>query len=118
MMPSRPEDFACALLAKFKMSKADLPDLASRIGLKIREVGSVGFEGALMRVPNKPIGIIAIKKDIREPGRKRFTIGHEIGHYILPGHGDTVCKSADIGSSRGGSDQEVAANRFASELLL
>lgn len=41
-----------------------------------------------------------------------------MGHYFLPGHGDTVCKSVDIGLSKGGSEQEIDANRFASELLL
>jgi hypothetical protein len=102
-------------------TKPDLSVLAEQLGLKIRQVESEGFEGALVRIPNRPGGILAIKSDVREPGRKKFTIAHELGHYILPGHGELecVCKSRDIESwSRGVPSQEVDANRFASELLI
>lgn len=119
---AQPEDFARALLEHFKISTSpDLSALADRLGVKIREVESEGFEGALLRIPNRPAGIVAIKASIREPGRKRFTIAHELGHYILPGHGEIncVCKSRDIESwGRGIPSQEVDANRFASELLI
>jgi len=120
--PAQPEDFARALLRRFKISTTpDLSELADRIGLEICEVESEGFEGALVRIPNKPTGIVAVKATIREPGRKRFTIAHELGHYILPGHGelDCVCKSRDVESwSRGAPEHEIDANRFASELLI
>jgi len=124
MMPrlSQPEDFARALLARFNITKAvDLYELADKIGLRIREVDARSFEGALVRVWNKPNGIIAVRRNVREIGRKRFTIAHEMGHYILPGHGkfERACKSENIESWRGGiPSHEVAANRFASELLL
>lgn len=119
---AQPEDFVRALLRRFKISTTpDLSELAHKVGLEICEVESEGFEGALVRIPNKPTGIVAVKASIREPGRKRFTIAHELGHYILPGHGelDSVCKSRDIESwGRGVPDQEVDANRFAAELLI
>jgi predicted NBD/HSP70 family sugar kinase len=98
-----------------------LDELAQSIGLSIKEVNSQGFDGALIRLPGKPRGIVAVRKDIREVGRKRFTIAHEIGHYILPGHGasNAVCKDGNVESwGREVSGQEDAANRFASELLL
>jgi Zn-dependent peptidase ImmA (M78 family) len=119
---AEPEDFARSLLKRFNITKAvDLYELADKVGLRIKEVDARGFEGALVRVWNRPNGIIAIRRGIRENGRKRFTIAHEIGHYILPGHGkyERACKSENIESWRGGvPHQEVAANRFASELLL
>src|SRR2546423_1472707 len=119
---AEPEDFARALLKRFNITRAvNLPELADKIGLRIREVEAKGFEGAIVRVWNRPSGIIAIKRGIREIGRKRFTIAHEMGHYILPGHGryERACKSDNIESWRGGvPQQEAAANRFASELLL
>jgi hypothetical protein len=36
-----------------------------------------------------------IRKSIREAGRKNFTLAHEIGHFLLPGHDQTelVCTS-------------------------
>lgn len=117
-----PEDFARALLKRFNLSvPVNLITLASQIGLEIRNVDSDGFEGALVCAEGKPIGIVAINDNIREPGRKRFTAAHEIGHYILPGHGrvDCICKNRDVESwSKELPEEEVAANRFASELLM
>lgn len=119
---AEPEDFARALLKRFGVAGAvDLYDLASKVGLQIREVGARDFEGALVRASNKPNGIVAVRRDIRETGRKRFTIAHEFGHYILPGHGmsERTCKGKNIESgSRRVPSHEAAANRFASELLL
>lgn len=119
---AQPEAYARALLAKLHVARVrDLDAFAGSIGLRVREVDSEGFEGALVRVPNRPKGIIAVKRSIRERGRKRFTILHEIGHYVLPGHGvvDCVCKTENIESwRRSVPGHEVSANRFASELLL
>jgi hypothetical protein len=117
-----PEDYARALLSWLGLNRAScLNDLARSIGLTIREVDSKGFDGALLRLPDRPRGIVAVRKDLRELGRKRFTVAHEIGHYILPGHGlrQPVCQDEQIESWNGNSgSQEAAANRFASELLL
>ncbi|HEY5991108.1 MAG TPA: ImmA/IrrE family metallo-endopeptidase, partial [Candidatus Udaeobacter sp.] len=63
----------------------------------------------------------AIKRDIREEGRKRFTVCHEVGHFILPGHGttDCICLADEVESWRKNMpEQELAANQFAAELLL
>jgi len=117
-----PEEFAKALLRRLGVNRpSDMADFARAIGLRIVEVESNGFDGALFRLPYKPCGIIGVRSSIRELGRKRFTIAHEIGHYILPSHGTgkSVCKDEQIQSLNGSSwSQEAAANRFASELLL
>src|ERR1051325_502971 len=119
---NEPEDFARALRERFRIAGAvDLFDLAIKIGLRIKEVDARGFEGALVRVANNPSGIVAVKRSIREPGRKRFTIAHEFGHYVLPGHGITgyTCKEENIESKgKRVPSHEAAANLFASELLL
>lgn len=119
---SEPEDFARSLMKRFGLGvPVNLYELASKVGLSIREVESKGFEGAIIRKWNRPNGIIAVRRDVREPGRKRFTIAHEIGHYILPGHGKRgrSCKGEDVEAWRDGAPrQEVEANKFASELLL
>lgn len=118
----KPEDYACVLRERYQIKdKVDLYLLCKEIGLQIQEVDATNFEGALVRVPNKPSGIIALKSNIREHTRKRFTIAHEIGHYILPGHGITYssCKSLYIESKiKEIPEAETDANRFASELLL
>lgn len=118
-----PEDFARALLHDRKIDQVyDVEQLAKELRLTIREVNSKNFEGALVRIPQSLEGFIALKGDIREPGRRRFTIAHEVGHFVLPNHGqdDCYCKSSNIESWRkdGVRRQEYEANRFASELLL
>lgn len=119
---SKPEDFARTLLTRLNVKQpADIADLARAVGIRVREVKSTGFDGALVRLSGRPRGIIAVRASIRELGRKRFTIAHEIGHYILPGHGavGTFCSGDQI--EKWGEDetnQEDAANRFASEFLL
>jgi Zn-dependent peptidase ImmA (M78 family) len=119
---SIPEDFARALSKRFRITTpVNLLQLTGKIGLEIREVEPDGFEGLLVCSKDKPVGIIAVNKNIREPGRKRYIVSHEIGHYILPGHGeiDCICKTHDIESwSKELPEEEIAANRFASELLM
>lgn len=118
----QPEELARDLLSKLKIGPpADLDALACIIGLQIREVNSKGFEGALVRVPGRLRGTVAVRADIREHSRKRFTIAHEIGHYLLPDHGSImpICKEDQVNIWTGESiRKEDAANRFASELLL
>jgi IrrE N-terminal-like domain len=121
-LQSSPEAHARSLLAHLKLRRiGDIDSFAALLGLRIKEVDSDGFEGALVRVPQKLKGIIAIKRDIREEGRKRFTFCHEVGHFILPGHGttDCICLSEEVESWRKSMpEHELAANQFAAELLL
>jgi hypothetical protein len=99
----------------------DVLDVAKALRLKVREEGLQGCEGVLIRPKGLSRGIIAIKKSIRSAGRKRFTIAHEIGHYVLPGHGEhgAICKPTDIENwTRGAKDIERQADDFAAELLI
>jgi hypothetical protein len=119
---SSPEAYARSLLSHLRLKRiGDLASFVALLGLRIREVDSEDFEGALLRVPQQLRGIVAIKCDIREEGRKRFTVCHEVGHFILPGHGatDCICLASEVESWRTGiPEQELAANRFGAELLL
>lgn len=121
-LSSKPEVYARSLLAQLKLRRiGDIDSFAALLGLKIREVGSDSFEGALIRVPQQLKGIVALRRDIREDGRKRFTFCHEVGHFILPGHGttDCICLSEEVESWRKNMpEHELAANQFAAELLL
>lgn len=117
-----PEAFARALFAHLGLSRVtDLGELLGRVGLRLREVNSRGFDGALLRAVVRPRGIVAVKSSIRERGRKRFTALHEVGHFILPGHGtaECFCKAEDIETWRRSiPSRELEANRFAAEMLL
>jgi len=58
------------------------------------------------------------------PNRQRFSIAHEIGHYILRHYNDVFIDTSEIATGRfdysdnSNKAQEQEANHFASELLL
>lgn len=64
--------------------------------------------------------IITVSSDIREIGRERFTIAHEIGHLIL--HCNSGCLSAcsqiDLFFYNKVHPEEREADKFATELLM
>jgi Zn-dependent peptidase ImmA (M78 family) len=96
-------------------------DVAHGLRLKVKEEQLRGCDGVLVRPQGMHRGIIAVRKDIRSPGRKRFTIAHEIGHFVLHGHDDhgSICQDKDIeGWSKGPNDKERQADDFAAELLI
>jgi hypothetical protein len=99
----------------------DLTALCRDLGLRIREVPAKGFDGALIRSKAGQKGIVAVKASIFEKSRKRFTIAHEIGHFIIPHHRDlgNICEDRKIESFDSHLNQaEIEANEFAAELLL
>lgn len=114
--------YAQALLEALNISGVpDLEEIARRIGLSIEEADVSGFEGALVRPEGVPVGIIALSRNIREKARRNFTIAHEIGHFVLPGHDSVgnVCPSHQIESLSKNVDRyEQEANEFAGELLI
>lgn len=121
----RPDDVrlcARAFLDRFGLDcvrHAD--DFASDIGLKIKEVDAEIFDGALLRVAQYSCGTVLINRSIPEPGRKLFTLAHEMGHYVLPGHGAeaSYCRRSVIESwHRRLSKREKQANVFAAEILM
>ena len=76
-----------------------------------------GMEARLVRKANK--GIIRVKEGIRELGRKRFAIAHELGHWIL--HVDDCqlfpCTTNHLNDYKN-SKIEIEANYFAASLLM
>lgn len=117
-----PPELARLLLDRLAVKgKPDLTQIAHRIGLRIQEVDAEAFEGSLVRALDGPKGIIAVNQSIREFTRKRFTIAHEIGHYLIPSHRllQNVCTGNMVESWQNGlNTPELEANDFAAELLL
>ncbi|SFU94591.1 protein of unknown function [Methylobacterium sp. UNCCL125] len=80
-----------------------------------------GFEGALVPVREAPCGWLVVSNSSASPGRRRFTVAHEVAHYIL--HRDRIppqgiyCKEEDV-SRRAGKDIEKEADTFAAALLM
>ena len=117
-----PANIANALVARLGINgPPNLHHVCDRLGLRIKEVPSNAFDGVLIRDRVATKGIIGIRESIRESSRKRFTIAHEIGHFVMPGHKHlpNACESVRIDSY--GPRVPVAereANQFAAELLL
>ncbi len=61
--------------------------------------------------------LIAVNSSITSRGRKRFTVGHEIGHVRLH-EGRFECMARDVGTTRSEDPKERQANQFAAELLM
>ena len=100
----------------------DVEAFALSIGiLEFRDLEVDGFVGALMTDLDKTKGIILSAKGLG-PRRRRFTIGHELGHYLIPAHrGDKSCTSADLKEIRRDTlhrQEEAQANRFSAGLLM
>jgi Zn-dependent peptidase ImmA (M78 family) len=99
----------------------DLDEVCHALGLRVREKDLVGFEGTLVRSRTAQKGIIGVKRSVREASRKRFTVAHEIGHFVIPYHKDleTACGQGVIDRfNRDLPRPELEANEFAAELLL
>ena len=114
--------YAKALLAELRVSgSANARLIAKQLQLDVNELDVKGFDGALVRAKGTPFGAIIVRDSIRELGRKNFTVAHEIGHFVLPGHenADLVCTSAEVGNwSISAKEFEREANEFAAELLM
>lgn len=86
-----------------------------------------GLEGALITTPERESGIILVKETSHR-FRQRFTIGHELGHFLIPTHmpncdGRFLCSRADMLLQQADekdkrTKMEVEANRFSSLLLM
>ncbi len=96
----------------------DLEDLALAQGVLVLEGRLDSAEARLIRKGN--MGLIRLSDSILEPGRKRFAIAHEIGHWLLHKSVSQVlaCTSEDMIAKYKASEPEIEANYFAAELLM
>lgn len=117
----RPEQLVAEILRQNPQLPVPVPleELARLAGIaKIEAFNSEGFEGALLTNATKSEGAI-FYNGRGSRARQRFTIGHELGHFLLPWHRQSTfrCTAEDI-SSRANKDWEVQANQFSAELLI
>ncbi len=99
----------------------DLKALTEKKNIILKEDDSSGYDGMLLVVNG--LAMISVRKTIRENSKKRFTIAHEIGHYVLPGHiskenSQFRCTNEHLNAFGRNKTKEVEANYFASELLM
>jgi Zn-dependent peptidase ImmA (M78 family) len=94
-----------------------LEDIAMARGVYVTEGRLDGAEARLVRKGNR--GLVRLKADLPEAGRRRFAVAHELGHWEMHGGVSPVvlCTSEDI-AAYGSSAREIEANAFAGELLM
>ena len=96
---------------------------AHAVGIRsIEDLKAKGFVGVLTTNEEKTQGVILVKQGDRE-ARRRFTIGHELGHFLIRSHraGLWQCTAEDMRERRGATlyqRQEWEANRFSAGLLM
>lgn len=117
----RPEQLVEAILQQNPNLPVPVPleELARLAGIsKIDGFASEGFAGALITNAEKSEGAIFYSSNDPRP-RQRFTIGHELGHFLLPWHRQSQfqCKPQDM-SFGTKVEWEVQANQFSAELLM
>ncbi len=92
----------------------------------IQTLTTQGFEAALITDSVKSQGIILVAEGRSRP-RRRFSIAHELGHFLIPTHragqAGFQCAPRDLAQGRPGSDDarvhmEFEANQFAGLLLV
>lgn len=119
-----PEALADCIVAHFPDMRPPVPleQIAEAVGI-IEIIGrdTETFEGVLVTDAAKTKGSIAYNNDSRIE-RRRFTIAHELGHFLMPSHGaGAQCAKADMGvlkTSDPNRQREAEANRFAASLLM
>jgi Zn-dependent peptidase ImmA (M78 family) len=111
---------ASGLIKKYAITAPDeivVEDIAMARGALVIEGGLKGCEARLVRAGTD--GVIRVRDDIPESGRKRFAVAHELGHWEL--HAALcqlyACSEADLRDYKG-SVPEIEANAFAGELLM
>lgn len=95
----------------------DLEAIAFELGAKVRYRRMDGSEARI--VGNGVSAIITIKED-HNPTRRRFSIAHELGHWVeRHGKGGFVCAKEDISPQNDAAKSaEAIANGFASQMIL
>ncbi len=95
-----------------------IEDIAWERGAWVREGPLEGADGRLVRGSSR--GIILVRGDIPEPGRKRLVVAHELGHFELHRDADptALCVEEDFHQWYKRRPEEPEATEFAAELLM
>jgi Zn-dependent peptidase ImmA (M78 family) len=103
-----------------------IDEIAGAVGItEIQDLHTVGFEGALITNDAKSDGVILVNKNSAHE-RRRFTVGHELGHYLnhwhKPPSGGFKCSKHDMFAVGDGGNarfkMEAEANQFSAEMLM
>ena len=99
-------------------SDIDLEAIAWHCGAKVKEQPLDGCDAQIIGTKDK--AIVTINEN-QSPERKRFSIGHELGHWKYHRGRSFICRSDDIGNrdkKRSIHDPELVADNYAADLLM
>lgn len=93
----------------------DLEAIAWSVGAKVRDAVLESCEARIIGYHDR--AIITVQKG-GDPRRRRFSIGHELGHWNHHRGRSSICRSSEIGNPGSASQFERQADRFAADLLM
>lgn len=124
VMFPRARSTARALVRRFGVEAPShllVEGFADRLGIKLTEAKLAGTTAQLVVVAGRRPQIL-LSDRLRDAAARRFTIAHELGHYVLEHPSRSIAELH--GSPKDGRDlllgsvQELEANVFAMELLM
>jgi len=120
-MASRAANLAQRVIQEYGISDPNdilLHAIAYERGVIVNEKPIKGAEGRL--ITNKSNGIIVVNSNIREQGKKRFVIAHELGHFEMHRNSEkfSICEPEAFIDWHKNRPHETEANEFAAELLM
>ncbi|TVM30544.1 ImmA/IrrE family metallo-endopeptidase [Oceanidesulfovibrio marinus] len=94
----------------------NLKAIAKSLNAEVREIRLKGCEARIIGKNNR--AIISVNTESSK-GRRRFSIGHELGHWQLHRGLSFKCNKEDIGNPiQSSKHREREADRFAADLLM
>lgn len=122
MKLKNPETIAAELIDTYCIpspDKLNIEEIAWAENLVIKEIPLRNYMGMINF--NNKLGLITINSELTEPGQRKFTLAHEMGHFFnekdLPSH-LKGCTSDDLSNFKSNKRNENDANQFAAELLM
>ena len=96
----------------------DVSTLTQKLGIIMRMEAMKGDESGSLKKDKKTGKWIITVNSLHHPNRQRFTIAHELGHYIK--HNNVADLFEDNVFFRNGdqNNYETEANKFAAEILM
>lgn len=117
----KPKDLAQKIYDEFGFNdplEVDLNLVANNYYLIIEPVDFDGVDGFIITTKNG--GIIKVNENIKDEKWSRFTIAHELGHYLYRKHNDLLENDTIViyEDKRSNLKEERFVNEFAAELLM
>jgi IrrE N-terminal-like domain len=107
--------------AWFGSNNLTVPLLAQNHYSSLRSKGIDDTTDDWTATTSRTLGRIGARLSVESFGRKRFTLAHELGHYVIPTHAQqsVACRSSSIERwTPSMPTAELEANRFAAAILM